>query len=310
MQPGHGSGAATRRVRGFVLLLVVVAAPAAGCLTDAARSDDVIVLATTTSMRDSGLLDVLLPAWEARSGWDVDVIAVGTGAALDLGRRGDADVLIVHAPAAELEFMDEGHAVNRTTFAWNRFVLVGPTEDPADLAQASNVSDALLRIVELAEGDEDGVIFSSRGDRSGTHQKEERLWAEADALALATDRPAPGLTTRDGGEYPGGDWYESVGQGMGALLTMADERRTHALCDRGTWLHRADQLDLLAHPYADAELVNPYSVLQRPVEALAPDVATMAADFAGWLLGEEAVALIEGHTVAGEPLFTAGAPPA
>ena len=298
------------RPRGqFALVGLLLLAVGAGCIGAVEDERPVLILATTTSMRDSGLLDVLLPTWEAASGWRVDVVAVGSGAALEHGRRGDAHLLIVHAPEAEHAFLVAGDATSRTTFAWNRFLIVGPADDPAGLAEADSAADALLRFVDHAD-DSPTVIFTSRGDLSGTHLKEGQLWATAESLAAEQSRISPGLVDRDGGWYPGGGWYEAIGQGMGATLTMADERQTYTLCDRGTWLFRAAELDLVAHEFEDATLVNPYSVLTLPTERIGEERAGMAADLAAFLASEAAAAAIDGHVVDGQALFFSGAPPA
>ena len=167
-----------------------------------------MILATTTSMRDSGLLDVLFPLTNA-TGHDVDVVAVGTGAALNLGRSGDADVLIVHAPEAEAAFLEQGHGTSRTVFAWNTFVLLTP--EPMN----GTLFDVLDAVVEEER------CFVSRGDASGTHMKEQALWQ-----AWSEDGRGD-VIEDDSGVHPEGDWYLSIGQGMGAAITMADEKRHH-----------------------------------------------------------------------------------
>ena len=170
-----------------------------------------MLLATTTSTRDSGLLDELLPAFEKKSGCQVKTVAVGSGEALELGEKGDADVLLVHSPADEQEFMDAGNGSSRKAVMHNDFVLVGPAEDPADLKQAKDAPDALGRIEEAE------APFASRGDDSGTHTKELSLWEAA-------------------GIEPGGSWYIETGQGMGETLTIANQKQAYTLSDRGTFL--------------------------------------------------------------------------
>ena len=240
-----------------VLLCLLMASP--GCVTP---DDDRMILATTTSMRDSGLLDVLLPAFTNATGHEVDVVAVGTGAALNLGRNGDADVLIVHAPEAEADFLGEGHGTSRTVFAWNTFVLLTP--EPMN----GSLFDVLDAVVESER------CFVSRGD-------------------VIEDRS---------GIHPDGDWYLSIGQGMGAAITMADEKRCVTLSDLGTALFRSDTVDLDLQRYNDTVLLNPYSIipLDGPHGAAAEALRTFLLD--------DAAGVIEAHTVSGEPMFTPGQP--
>ena len=262
-----------------VLLCLLMASP--GCVTP---DDDRMILATTTSMRDSGLLDVLLPAFTNATGHEVDVVAVGTGAALNLGRSGDADVLIVHAPEAEADFLEEGHGSSRTVFAWNTFLLLTP--EPMN----GSLFDVLDAVVE------DERCFVSRGDASGTHMKEQTLWqawADAGRGEVIEDRS---------GIHPDGDWYLSIGQGMGAAITMADEKRCVTLSDLGTALFRSDTVDLELQRYNDTLLLNPYSII--PLEG--PHAA--AAEALRAFLMNEATAVIEAHTISGEPMFTPGQP--
>ncbi|DAC36358.1 MAG TPA: solute-binding protein [Candidatus Poseidoniaceae archaeon] len=261
------------------LLCLLVLSP--GCVTP---DEDRMILATTTSMRDSGLLEVLLPAFTNATGHEVDVVAVGTGAALNLGRSGDADVLIVHAPEAEMEFLEEGHGSTRSVFAWNTFVLLTP--EP--------MNGSLFDVLDTLVANEQ--CFVSRGDASGTHIKEQILWqAWADA--------GRGDVVEDSsGVHPAGDWYLSIGQGMGAAITMADEKRCVTLSDLGTALFRAETVDLDLQRYDDEVMVNPYSIipLDGPHAAEAEALRTF--------LLTEAAQLIDDHTVSGEPMFTPGQP--
>lgn len=194
-------------------------------------------LATTTSTADSGLLDWILPDFEALCSCRVEVIAVGTGQALELGRRGDADVLLVHDPAAEEEFMAAGHGVRREPVMFNDFVLVGPASDPAGVRGVTQVVEAFRRIAQAQ------AAFVSRGDGSGTHRKEQAIWQAA-------------------GLRPTGDWYLSAGQGMGEVLSLAEELQAYTLSDRGTYLARTlpgIRLEVLAE--GDPLLRNPYHVI-------------------------------------------------
>ena len=170
-----------------------------------------LVLATTTSTQDSGLLDALVPSFEEGSACVVKTVAVGSGQAMEMGERGDADVLLVHSPDDEQQFMTDGHGVSRAAVMHNDFVIVGPPDDPAGVSQATDAADALSRIAEAK------APFASRGDDSGTHSKELELWEES-------------------GVDPAGSWYVETGQGMGETLTIANQQQAYTLTDRGTFL--------------------------------------------------------------------------
>lgn len=209
---------------------------ACATLLFAACSDDPLILATTTSLNDSGLLDELVPLFEAEADVDVKIIAVGTGAALLMGERGEADVLLVHAPASEQALVDNGDVSSRVLVAYNDFVIVGPSADPAGVRGMNDAPAALAQISAA------GAAFASRGDDSGTHKKELALWQAA-------------------GLEPQGEWYVQVGQGMAATLNVADQRSAYALADRGTFLALSGRLDLDTLVEGDARLLNYYSVL-------------------------------------------------
>lgn len=237
-----------------------------------------LLLATTTSTDNSGLLAAVLPRFTATYGIDVDVVAVGSGAALELARRGDADVLLVHAPAAELALLAEGYAVNRRYLMSNTFLVVGPAEDPAGVAGAGSAAEALSRIAQA------GATFVSRGDNSGTHLKELELWAAA-------------------GIAPSWPRYLEIGQGMEQALFIADEQQGYTLTDSGTYLALMARLELAILFDADPLLANPYHLM-----AVNPTVYP-SVNFAGamaliaWLTGPEGQALIDGFTVGGRQLF-------
>ena len=201
-----------------------------------AEPPDEVILATTTSTQDSGLLDVLVPDFEARTGYRVKVIAVGTGAALAMGARGDADVLLVHAPESEMELVRSGDVVDRRLVMHNDFILVGPADDPA---QVQEVGDAVQALVRIAQAQ---ALFLSRGDGSGTHKKELALWQEA-------------------GIQPEGAWYQESGQGMGATLKIASEKGAYTLTDRATYLAMRGGLDLVVWVEGDERLFNVYHVM-------------------------------------------------
>lgn len=200
-----------------------------------------VVLATTTSTRDSGLLDSLLPAFQAASGYQVKVVAVGTGQAIATARRGDAQVVLVHAPEIERAEVDSGHFVRRRLVMHNDFLLVGPARDPARLRGLQDPVTAIRRIAAAR------APFVSRGDRSGTHVFEQKLWKLA-----GLQPPTPG------------GWYVEAGQGMAATLQMADEKRAYTIADRGTFLAWQSKLELVPLVEGDTLLHNTYHVMEVP----------------------------------------------
>ena len=200
--------------------------------------DKELILATTTSTQDSGLLEALVPAFEKKTGYEVKTVAVGSGAAMQMGERGDADVLLVHSPFAEEAFVAAGQGIERARVMYNDFVLLGPASDPAGVHSAATIADAMRRIYAT------GAAFFSRGDDSGTHAKEKGLWATA------------------GLEVPVNDaWYSQTGQGMGATLTIAAEKDGYTLSDRATWLARGSDFPLGVVSQGDGALLNVYHVI-------------------------------------------------
>jgi len=193
-------------------------------------------LATTTSTENSGLLDKLLPPFEKRFNIKVDVIAVGTGKALRLGENGDVDIVLVHARQAEDEFIQKGYGVNRRDVMFNDFIILGPSNDPAKIKEEKNVVSALTKIANQK------AFFVSRGDDSGTDKKEKSLWQIANIT-------------------PNGTWYMEAGQGMGATLQIADEKRAYVLCDRGTFIAYKNKVGLVILSEGDPLLFNPYGVI-------------------------------------------------
>ena len=236
-----------------------------------------ILLATTTSTQDSGLLDVLLPVFEEKTGYEVKTVAVGTGEALAMGRRGDADVLLVHAPAREREIVESGHAVNRRQVMHNGFLIVGPEDDPAGIHGSSDGAESVARIAAARAG------FASRGDDSGTHFREMSLWRKA-------------------GIEPSGDWYVSTGQGMGATLMIAAEKRAYVLTDRGTYLAWRDRTGLVPHVEEDPSFLNVYSVLEVNPARFPMVNHAGAKAFSEFLRGREAQELIK-KSLATAPVF-------
>lgn len=235
-------------------------------------------MATTTSTQNSGLLDLLLPAFQKQTGIEVHVIAVGTGKALKMGRDGDVDVVMVHAENAEKKFVEEGYGSNRVQFMYNDFVLVGPKNDPADIKDRKSVTDALTAISKSHNK------FISRGDDSGTHKKERALWAAADIK-------------------PSGSWYIEAGQGMGKVLQMASELDAYTLTDRGTWLAYKTKLDMALLNAGDMKLSNPYGIIAVNPQKHADANYADAKRLINWVSSKEGQELIKGYRLHGEPLF-------
>lgn len=286
--------------RGFLSVLLILALLLAACGGGAAPAPEAeepeaespaeikgsILLATTTSTQDSGLLDVLLPQFIYETGWEVEVVAVGSGAAMQMGIDGEADVLLVHSPKAEREFVAAGHGPERYDVMYNDFVIIGPADDPAGLATEA-AADAAKAFTLLSEN---AAPFVSRGDDSGTHAKEKSIWAKA---AIE----------------PSGDWYVEAGQGMGAVITMADDMLAYTLSDRATWLAYQADTDLAIVTEGDAALFNQYGVIVVDPAKNDQINAEGALDFQAWILGETAQAMIADYGVAefGDALFTPNA---
>lgn len=256
-----------------------------------------LVMATTTSTENSGLLAAILPDFEADYNASVEVIAVGTGQAIQLGENGDADVILVHARNREDAFMDAGYGVNRQDVMYNDFVIIGPEADPADISGLTDITAALTQIAESSS------TFISRGDDSGTHIKEQSLWQ-------ATSLPLDEVADLDDAEkityQPQGDWYQSIGQGMGATLTVANEQQAYTLSDRATYLARTlEGLDLEILVEGDSRLFNPYGVIAVNPERHPTVNAEGSAAFIDWLTSPETQQVISEFGVAefGQPLF-------
>jgi tungstate transport system substrate-binding protein len=267
-----------------IALLAACAPPAATeAVTEApteAAEPGRLILATTTSTQDSGLLDVILPDFEEKANAVVDVIAVGTGQALEMGAAGDADVLLVHARAREDEFVANGDGTERFDVMVNDFVIVGPESDPAGIAGMTSAVDAFKAIAES------GSLFVSRGDDSGTHTKEKAIWKEA------------------GIEEPSGDWYISAGQGMGEVLTMSDEQLAYTLSDRATYAARKEEgLGLVILVEGDTILFNPYGVIPVNPEKHPGVHFELATQFVEWITSLETQQMIADFMIGGTQVF-------
>ena len=245
---------------------------------DIANAESILKLSTTTSTDNSGLLAVLNPPFEKRFGVRVDVIAVGTGKALKLGANGDVDVVLVHAPRAERRFVEHRFGIDRHKVMHNYFVLAGPKGDPAGIANAQSALEAITKIFDTQSK------FVSRGDDSGTHKKEKELWKAANLK-------------------PQDDWYISVGQGMGAVLRIADDKRAYTLSDQGTLIAYRDKIELLPLVSGGDELYNPYHVIAVNPEHFPHVNYVLAKKYIEYLIGEEGQKIIANFKNAGQQMF-------
>ena len=244
----------------------------------------VLRLTTTTSVNDSGLMEYLRPYLLEEANIEMEIVSMGSGAAIEAGQRGDADVLLVHSPAAEKTFVEEGYGIQRSTFMYNFFVIVGPESDPAGVKDLS-AKDAFIKIRDAKSK------FVSRGDNSGTHSKEKAIWklAELDYDSLSTET----------------DFYVSAGTGMGATLTMASEQDAYTLTDLATYLSMQDQLSSKVIVSASPDLRNDYSVIVINPDKVTNVDAETAKAFETWMLSESTLKLIVeyGKDTYGEALF-------
>ncbi len=266
--------------RFFAIVWPLAGALLLGVGGHAETQSNVVILSTTTSTQDSGLLDVLVPMFERKTGLTVKTISVGTGQALALAARGEADVTLAHAPGVERKYVEDGKMSNRRLVMYNDFVLIGPPEDPARIKALPSAVDALKRIAESQSR------FVSRGDKSGTHVLEQGLWKQA-------------------GIEPRGAWYIESGQGMGQTLGIANDRRAYTLTDRGTYLAFAKRVDLPILVEKDRPLLNIYSVMEvNPANGPRVNVAG-GKSFAEFMLAPETQAVIKAFGVDryGQPLF-------
>jgi len=265
----------TRRI----FLIAALALIATG--STAFAQDKSIVVASTTSTEDSGLFGYLLPIFKAKTGITVKVIAQGTGQALDTARRGDADVVFVHARPAEEKFVAEGFGVKRFDVMYNDFVLIGPKSDPAGVKGTKDIL-AALKSIKAKE-----APFVSRGDRSGTHQAELALWKDA-GVDIAKDK---------------GPWYRDIGQGMGAALNTASAMNAYLLSDRGTWISFKNRGDLEIAVEGDKHLFNQYGVILVNPEKFPHVKKDLSQTFIDWILSADGQKTIAGYKIDGQQLF-------
>jgi tungstate transport system substrate-binding protein len=261
------------RTIGIALLIAVVALEGSS-----AAAEERLRMSTTTSTENSGLLAVLLPPFENKYGCKVDVVAVGTGKALKLGEAGDVDVVFVHARTLEDRFVRAGFGVDRRDVMHNDFVLLGPTDDPAEAGKTGSAPDAFRAVAAK------GSPFISRGDESGTHQKEKEIWASA-------------------GAAPKGAWYIEAGQGMGEVINMATQKRGYTLSDRGTYIAFRKKTDLVVVRQGDGTLRNPYGIIAVNPKKHPHVKYGLATKLIEFVTGPEGRSLIAGFKVDGEPLF-------
>lgn len=249
-------------------------------LSARAEENNAVILATTTSVSDTGLLDVLVEAFQKKSGITVKAIAVGTGQALQLGMQGEADIVWVHSPDDEKQFVEEGYGINRTTFMHNDFVLLGPENDPAKVKGTANIIDAFKKISEAK------ALFVSRGDKSGTHKKELKLWKET------------GIT-------PDKERYLETGQGMAQTVQVANEKQAYSLVDRSTYLSLQKKLNLIIVSQGDEKLRNNYSLILVNPEKFPKVNAKAAKAFFDYLLSKDTKEIVEafGKEKFGQQLF-------
>jgi tungstate transport system substrate-binding protein len=264
----------------FTAIAVIFALLTAGWASAVAQERSIVV-ASTTSTQDSGLFDHILPLFTRTTGIEVRVVAQGTGQALDTGRRGDADVVFVHAKAQEQKFVEEGFGVKRFDVMYNDFVLIGPRSDPAGIKGSSDIAAALTAIRSK------GAAFVSRGDKSGTHFAELRLWTAAGVDIAAMKGP----------------WYKEIGQGMGAALNTASAMDAYVLSDRATWLAFKNRGELEIAVEGDKRLFNQYGVMLVSQEKHANVKTELGQRFIDWLISPEGRQAIGEYNIDGQQLF-------
>ena len=265
----------------FRALIIALAALATAVSVPVLAQEKSIVVASTSSTQDSGLFGHILPLFKAKTGIDVRVVAQGTGQALDTGRRGEADVVFVHAKPEEEKFLAEGQAVKRYPVMYNDFILVGPRSDPAGVRGTKDIL-AALKAIKVKN-----AVFMSRGDNSGTHQAELKLWKLADIDIAAEKAP----------------WYKDIGQGMGAALKAASATGAYVLSDRGTWLSFKNKADLVIVVEGDKRLFNQYGTMLVNPEKHPSVKKELGQQFIDWIISPEGQKAIADYKINGEQLF-------
>jgi tungstate transport system substrate-binding protein len=260
---------------------LIASAAAVVFATSAVAQEKSIIVASTTSTQDSGLFGHILPLFKAKTGIAVKVIALGTGQALDTGRRGDADVVFVHAWPEEEKFLAEGYGVKRYPVMYNDFILLGPKSDPAGIKGSTDIVAALKTLKDK------GIGFISRGDKSGTHIAEINLWKAA-GIDIAADK---------------GPWYKAIGQGMGAALNTASASNAYVLSDRGTWLSFKNKGDLVITVEGDRRLFNQYGVMLVNPQKHPNVKKELGQQFIDWLVSPDGQRSIADYKINGEQLF-------
>lgn len=275
-----------KKISTYLILAFIAIFAVTGCGTQQSQQPPKpakpdLILATTTSTQDSGLLDVLIPVFEKKTGYKIKTIAVGSGQAIAMGEKGEADVLLTHAPDAEKKVVAGGSVINRRMVMHNDFVIIGPTDDPAQI-KGKSAKDALEAISNKQ------IVFVSRGDNSGTHQLEKKLWTQAKIK-------------------PTGAWYQEAGAGMGQTLNIANEKKGYTVTDRATYLAQKKNISLAVLVEGDAKLLNIYHVMEVNQEKFAKVNKEGAKAFADFLLSKEGQEMIAsfGKEKFGQPLFFA-----
>jgi tungstate transport system substrate-binding protein len=249
-------------------------------ITSPTYAQKTIVVSSTTSTEQSGLFGFLLPIYKSKSGVDVKVVAVGTGQALDIGRRGDADVVFVHDKAAEIKFLEEGYATKRYDVMYNDFILIGPKTDPAKIASGKDIKVALQKIASAKS------TFISRGDKSGTHAAELRYWK---TIGIEPNKEMA--------------WYKDTGSGMGPALNTASAMNGYILADRGTWLAQKNRGDLEILIEGDPQLFNQYGVMLVNPTKFPHIRAKEGQDFINWMISKDGQEVISLYKIDGKQLF-------
>jgi tungstate transport system substrate-binding protein len=279
-----------------VIVLAVIGSAIGAYLLVREDEPQALMLATTTSTQDSGLLDYILPDFEKKNNAKVEVIAVGSGQAMELGKRGDVDVLLVHSPASEKQFVADGYGESRTLVMYNQFVIVGPEDDPAGTRQAHNATDAFARMKD--NGTSGGAVFVSRSDNSGTYTKELTFWSN-----LGFNKTQV-VAFND-------SWYKQTGQGMGAALDMCEQLDAYTLSDDATYYARVAD-DLIPHlnitSGGGSDLFNQYSVIPVSATLWTHINHTLALDFVSWITSNQTQDLIASYVKYGHQLFFPNTP--